>query len=180
VTKESLRGWLEIIGIFGVLASLIFVGIQLKQDRELSTVETLDGWMDQGSSLLELIASNSDVWHRACLGEELTDQERIVAQAISHSFFRYQFGRWVVSTIGTNQGARHGLVAANTVAMNLISFPALQEMLNSAFSRSAELRQSQPDWSDGFGALLSERMEVLTDLEPSRRLDVSLCGMPGN
>ena len=85
-----------------------------------------------------------------------------------------------MSTIGTNQSTRHGLVAADTVALNLISFPALQEMLNSAFSRSAELRQSQPDWSDDFGALLSTRMEALADLERSRHLDVSLCGMPGN
>jgi hypothetical protein len=180
MTRESIRGWLEIIGIFGVLASLIFVGMQLKQDRQLSVVETLDGWMDQGSSLLELVASNAEVWHRACLGDELTAHERITAQAIWQSFGRYQFGRWVVSLNGTNQSERHGLVAANVVAMNLISFPALREMSELGFSVSADLRQTRPDWSDGFDVLVRTRLEALADLDPSHHLDIALCGLPGN
>ena len=33
MNTKSMHDWLEIIGLFGVIASLSFVGLQLKQDR---------------------------------------------------------------------------------------------------------------------------------------------------
>jgi hypothetical protein len=30
------RDWLQIVGLFGVIASLLFVGLQMKQDREIA------------------------------------------------------------------------------------------------------------------------------------------------
>jgi hypothetical protein len=38
--KPDLRNTLELIGIFGVIASLIFVGIQLNQDRQIAIGES--------------------------------------------------------------------------------------------------------------------------------------------
>jgi hypothetical protein len=33
---DRIRDWLEIVGLFGVIASLVFVGLQLKQDRDIA------------------------------------------------------------------------------------------------------------------------------------------------
>ena len=32
----KLHDWLQVVGLFGVIASLIFVGLQMKQDREIA------------------------------------------------------------------------------------------------------------------------------------------------
>jgi hypothetical protein len=36
VDSAKLNDWLQVIGLFGVIASLIFVGLQMKQDREIA------------------------------------------------------------------------------------------------------------------------------------------------
>ena len=32
----KLNEWLQVVGLFGVIASLMFVGLQMKQDREIA------------------------------------------------------------------------------------------------------------------------------------------------
>lgn len=52
--SSKISEWLQVVGLFGVIASLIFVGLQMKQDREIAlsqiyqarsdtTVETMNG-----------------------------------------------------------------------------------------------------------------------------------------
>ena len=38
--SAKLNDWLQVIGLFGVIASLIFVGLQMKQDREIALAGT--------------------------------------------------------------------------------------------------------------------------------------------
>jgi hypothetical protein len=177
VKIENLRNWLEVIGIFGVLVSLLFVGVQLRQDKELGASEVVGSWMEQGSSLRTLIASNADTWYRACLGEDLQKSEKIIAQAIWQQYGQYQFSRWTMSQTGIFKSERAAQVAANNVAMHLVSFPALREMDSLRWSASADITEPQPDWSAGFGILIEARLETLTNIDPNRHLDISLCGM---
>lgn len=43
VTTEKLGDWLQIIGLFGVIGSLIFVGLQLKQTQAIALSDTYQG-----------------------------------------------------------------------------------------------------------------------------------------
>jgi hypothetical protein len=36
VDSAKLHDWLQVVGLFGVIGSLIFVGLQMKQDREIA------------------------------------------------------------------------------------------------------------------------------------------------
>ena len=36
MNSSKLNDWLQVIGLFGVIASLIFVGLQMMQDREIA------------------------------------------------------------------------------------------------------------------------------------------------
>lgn len=40
VHSNKLNAWLQIVGLFGVIGSLIFVGIQLKQTQDIALSET--------------------------------------------------------------------------------------------------------------------------------------------
>ena len=37
--RSNINEWLQVIGLFGVVASLVFVGLQMKQDREIAMAE---------------------------------------------------------------------------------------------------------------------------------------------
>ena len=34
--SAKINEWLQVVGLFGVIASLLFVGLQMKQDREIA------------------------------------------------------------------------------------------------------------------------------------------------
>ena len=49
-----LENWLQIIGLFGVIGSLMFVGLQMKQDREIAMAEM---WQARTATVAEYSAS---------------------------------------------------------------------------------------------------------------------------
>lgn len=49
VDSQELNDWLEIVGLFGVIASLIFVGMELRQDRQHAAAQT---YVDTAASRL--------------------------------------------------------------------------------------------------------------------------------
>ncbi len=51
---RKLEDWLQTIGLFGVVGSLIFVGLQLKQDREIALSEI---WQARTASVIDQISS---------------------------------------------------------------------------------------------------------------------------
>jgi hypothetical protein len=38
--SSRLNDWLQVIGLFGVMASLVFVGLQMKQTQDIALAET--------------------------------------------------------------------------------------------------------------------------------------------
>lgn len=39
MNSSKINDWLQIVGLFGVIASLVFVGLQMRQDREIALSE---------------------------------------------------------------------------------------------------------------------------------------------
>ena len=68
----------ELIGISAIVVSLIFVGVQLQQDRDLAQVSSYGSVAESTNGLSELVQSNSEVWVRGLSGEELDDAESAV------------------------------------------------------------------------------------------------------
>lgn len=88
--QMQLKDWLETIGMLAIVASLIFVGLQMQQDRSIATVESYDGVASTDLQLAELIGERSELWRRALDGEELSVEEQIqfhvLAKAVEASF----------------------------------------------------------------------------------------------
>ena len=88
MNSQQLNDWIQVIGIFGVMASLIFVGVQLRQDREHAMAQT---FVDTAASFIDvsdLVISNADVWVRALDGEELSAEERLIFEQIALAWYR--------------------------------------------------------------------------------------------
>ena len=181
LTTKQLRSWLELIGIFGVLLSLLFVGFQLKQDKELGMSEVVGSWTSRKNDVRQAIADNADTWRKACLGEELTKTEEMIARGIWDQYAVHQFSTWIMSRQGALANDRSYYLAPNNMALHLVSFPALQQLgrPNNPL-RDAGIEASPPEWVSGFGVLINERLEKLKDLDADQLLDVSECGLDIN
>ena len=85
MNSQKLNDWLQIVGLFGVIGSLIFVGLQLKQTQEIALSEA---YQSRTSSSVDLNASliSSPEWlsgmSKVYLDrtEELTMQEAIAVE----------------------------------------------------------------------------------------------------
>ena len=58
MTTQNLREWLEIVGLFSVVASLIFVGLQMKQTHEIALANQ---YQERANNQLELIRTEMEI-----------------------------------------------------------------------------------------------------------------------
>ena len=80
--STKLNDWMQIIGIFAVVASLIFVGLQMRQDQQIAMSESYSSMTDSVGDLATLVESNSKVWRMGLDGSELTAEDELVFKAM--------------------------------------------------------------------------------------------------
>ena len=52
MNSAKLNDWLQVIGLFGVIASLIFVGMQMKQDRDIALSQAYQSRSEQITGIM--------------------------------------------------------------------------------------------------------------------------------
>lgn len=62
--SQNWRVTLELIGIFAIVVSLVFVGIQLQQDQQIAVAQLYADFDDTQIELSQLLIENEDVWLR--------------------------------------------------------------------------------------------------------------------
>ncbi len=70
----------ELIGISAIVASLVFVGLQMKQSQEIAIAETYQQEIETAYASGALAASNSEAVDKANNGDELSGAERFALQ----------------------------------------------------------------------------------------------------
>ena len=78
--SEKLQDWLQIIGLFGVIASLVFVGLQMMQDRDIALSAIYQERSGASAEYLMTLATDEFVRNTlikvgAGKGESLTEEE---------------------------------------------------------------------------------------------------------
>jgi len=89
--SAKLNDWMQVVGIFAVVASLIFVGLQLQQDRELAAAQLFSDADDSITNTAISMNDNIDVWVKGSRGDKLTTGD----EAIFHNLFmsvRFSYG----------------------------------------------------------------------------------------
>jgi hypothetical protein len=173
--NKYLEDWIQGIGLLGVMGSLIFVGLQVKQADEVAVMDVLDGTAERGHELSALIADNADVWYRACLGEELTPPERIIAANIYWSYLQSSWNNWV-RIRETGLGSTSPDFLTNAYAANLHRYPGFREIALSYRDWSEIGRVFDGKDVEVYRAAVFARLEELQELEPEPDADVTWCG----
>lgn len=172
----KLNDWLQIFGIFALVASLIFVGLQLKQEQDIAAFEAVDDAANRVHDIRALLTENADVWNRGCLGEELDVEERTVFANLYAAYDFYEYANYVRLSsedlsIASNDMAAN--IAIRRFAINHWRFPALQEMRE---SRLAWRKLSKSNFDRTYELIYEEVMAELESGEPYPEIDVMWCG----
>jgi hypothetical protein len=90
MNSAKLNDWLQVIGLFGVIASLIFVGLQMKQDREIALTERFNARSDTTVQLYMSMADNPVLRTarekiRNGAGDQLTEDEQAALTYLSQA-----------------------------------------------------------------------------------------------
>ncbi len=126
----------ELTGITAIVISLVFVGLQIQQDRALNQVSTFGSVTNSAHALSELVQGNSDVWVRGLDGDDLSDAEMAefmsIIRAVETRYMNFII-RWTASGDDRLDPETH----ARNFAYYMYIYPGLRRVLE----EEAELRQ---------------------------------------
>ena len=97
----------ELIGIAAIVASLIFVGLQMQQAQEIANADRRMMFVANTIELHNAINENADIWARGKAGEDLDEIEVIVFDRLMSSMndFFY-FSSRAATGVGNEYGAQ--------------------------------------------------------------------------
>jgi len=72
----------ELVGIVAIVASLIFVGLEMRQSQKIALAEIEASYVSASVEIESLISDNSEVWTRGIADEELDDSDAAVFESI--------------------------------------------------------------------------------------------------
>ena len=92
--SAKLNDWLQVVGLFGVIASLLFVGLQMKQDREIAQSAVFQARTDAVIQNLADISSNPflmSAMDKQAAGQPLAPSEEFArTTAARMALFNYE------------------------------------------------------------------------------------------
>ena len=78
----------ELVGIAAIVASLIFVGFQLRQDREIALAESLEASEASFTVINALISDHSAIWLKGQKNEDLSEAETVIMTRLVSTLHR--------------------------------------------------------------------------------------------
>jgi hypothetical protein len=177
--KET--SWTEIAQLFGIVAivaSLVFVGLQLKQSEQLGYSEIVANMNDRRAALNELITDHAEVWHQACLGDELDPGSRIIAHRIMGAIMSDAVSEYIARNVGIarSDSARQRII--ERVAAQLWKNPGMKEMFYSGQSwHQGTVTSAIGDGlTSGFSTGVIQKLEELESNGKEPIFDSAWCG----
>jgi hypothetical protein len=174
--SAKVNDWMQVVGIFAVVASLLFVGLQMKQTHEIALAEALANVSAIGIEERGLIAAHADTWQKACLGEQLTAQERVIAANIFFNYLQNSFNTWI-RIRETGIGGAGAQLFIDSSAANIHRYSGFKQIFSS-YRGWSELgaRSAGEQLATEYLAAVLQRVSELEGLEPNPVADVMWCG----
>ena len=178
MTDLKLKDWFEAFGVVAIVASLVFVGMEIRQSRQIAVMDQLGVLSEIQNGFRDMVADHADVWHRGCTGVELTDAEKVM--------FAQIFSRYTATTIITNMRGNIGLFQGSqrwveNYALNIHRFSALRVVFDSyrlsAWNHDQKVTVKSIGGGEGqFDNMIIARLEELQITEPDPKVDPMWCG----
>ena len=86
----SFNGIANFLGVFGVIGSLVFVGLELRQDSDINQSRLLSSDQIIQLEFERLVQENPIIWFKGLDGSELDENEKIIFNSMAYTQFRVQ------------------------------------------------------------------------------------------
>ena len=86
----SFTGIANFLGVFGVIGSLVFVGLELRQDSDINQSQLLSSDQIIALEFERLVQENPIIWFKGLEGSELDENEKIIFNSMAYTQFRVQ------------------------------------------------------------------------------------------
>jgi len=161
LVPKELNDWLQVVGLFGVLGGLIFVGLQLRLDRQVALAERQQWNVDETKYWAELLNDNADVWVKGLADEPLSREESARFDALAVALERRYFGAWADAQQLPGQPPE---LFAFELAAEIDRYPGLLRWWRQERARTAMSRQMSglPE-STSWGTLVNESLSRLQE-----------------
>jgi len=94
LNKVDWKGTAELIGLAAIVASLIFVGLQMRQDQEIARAQALVDASAVVTDLNQFIVNNKEVWIKGLDGAELSLEDNLTFRALCRANFLRKIAHW--------------------------------------------------------------------------------------
>jgi hypothetical protein len=95
MNSEKVNDWLQIVGMIGIMASLIFVGLQVRQTQSIGEGESAAYFLEATVLGKQFMVDNMDVWTRGCSGEELSTVDEAKFAHMYRAYARASYFSWL-------------------------------------------------------------------------------------
>ena len=173
--SEKLNDWLQLVGLFGIVASLFFVGMQVRQTQAIGEGESATNFMESTIAARSILAGHADVWVRGCLNEELSVVDQAVFAQLYRAYMQSSYFAWLA--------ARNGILdvdastIANAVAANIHRYPGFASTGADWRNWTKEGLSENHEDVRAFGTAIRTRVAELRVVDPDPTYDVKWCGM---
>jgi len=172
------RDWLpvaELVGIAAVVASLIFVGLEIQQSREIARSEWTAVLSQEQIAFDGLLMEHPMVWQKGCVGDDLSPAERTIFARQFSVFYHLAFARWLRGNIGINN-ADPAWISAE-YAKNLHRYAGLGEMWTIWKQSQVTGEFRGLDGLTNFPDIIDSWLPVFAEEEPNPDFAVEMCGV---
>ena len=163
----------EMIDIGAIVASLIFVGLQMKQAENIARYEFFSG-ADAPADFVEALKGQEETWLKGCADDEMSDAEMLIFLRLTsmHNLARNaQMNRVRLLNLAISSE-----YPAFRMALDLYSNPGLRK----AWTLQANIarRNSAAGGLDSWTAMVERHLEDIEKNLPALLTSGVLCGAP--
>ncbi|MCG8414161.1 MAG: hypothetical protein MI746_08065 [Pseudomonadales bacterium] len=168
LNQQTWKLWAEVIALVSVVASLVFVGIELRLSRDIATTEEAGRANERAIAVNDLIGSNAAIWQKGCLGEELEDQEKIIFVTTLRALDSWKQFNW--------SGSQRGQAAPIDIARNMYFFPGFREEWRELKQLNALTYPAANEGSSVWRDVVEEQYSIIESDPPTVQYEVEFCG----
>lgn len=163
----------EIIVLLSVVVSLLFVGYELRMNRQVAVNDTFGSAASVTPDVIDLIISRPSVWERGCAGEELNREDEVIFGGLVQAVDRHFFYRYRRIRDGITSG--DPIRPASRVARNRALFPGFDRKWQELYRTGG----AGEDEGGEYGDIIRAQYEILKQSLEKSPVDSTLCGLYG-
>ena len=150
ITQEQWKSVFEAIGFVGLIASLIFVGLQIQQEHQIARAQNSADFDDTMIEYARVINANRQVWKKGLEGAELSPTDQIAFEVVAFAVWQKFFGIYQRTDL---LGYRPRDEIARQLASELYIFPGLRRYFVARCEHGESMGFSRPFCRDVKGQL---------------------------